>query len=290
MLDGRTGGDRWDMIRRSSEVVRRFAGEAIDEGFFGAVLGSGLGDVVARLDGLRSLPYAEIPGFLPTTVKGHEGALCVGRLGGSWVLALRGRVHLYEGHGEHEVVHGVRTLAHLGARAILLTNAAGGIRSDLRVGDFMVIEDHINLTARTPLLGPNDDRMGPRFPDCTRLWTPALRTALVEAGARVGLPMHQGVYVGLLGPSYETPAEIRMLRTLGADAVGMSTVLEAIAARHMGARVLGLSLITNAAAGSAGDDQVLDHADVAAVARQASSALGDVLDALLRERASWWSA
>lgn len=278
------------VVERSAAAIRAFAPEAVEEGFLGLVLGSGLGDAVADFEGLRALPFSEVPGFLPTTVKGHEGAVCVGKVSGAWVVALRGRVHLYEGHSESAVVHGVRTLVHLGARAVCLTNAAGGIRPGFRVGDFMVISDHINGTARTPLLGANDERFGPRFPDFTRAWTPALRAALKDAGNTIGEGLHEGVYVGLLGPSYETPAEIRMLSSWGADAVGMSTVLEAIAARHMGARLMGLSLVTNAAAGSGGDDQVLDHADVAKVARGASARLSRLLAQLLMDRAAWWDA
>jgi purine-nucleoside phosphorylase len=275
-------------LEASVAALQAFAPELRPGSFLGLVLGSGLGDAALALDGARALPYQEIPGFPAPTVQGHGGQVVVGSLRGVPVVALQGRVHLYEGHPLPRVVHGVRTLVRLGARLTLLTNAAGGIRPELRIGDFMVIEDHINLTGHNPLTGPNADDLGPRFPDCSACWDGRAGLALRAAGATSGGPLAGGVYAGLLGPSYETPAEIRMLRTLGADAVGMSTVLEAIAIRHMGGRLCGLSLITNAAAGSQGPGQVLDHADVAQVARGAAHRLSTLLSAWLDDRRSWW--
>lgn len=213
------------------------------------VLGSGLSSFARRLDDVAVLPYGEIPHFAGVGVVGHAGELAVGGVGGARVAAFAGRVHAYEGHPGWRVVHAVRTMARWGVKAVLLTNAAGGIHADFAPGDLMVISDHLNLAGWSPLTGPNDDRLGPRFPDMTDAYDPALREILRGAGAGLSRPLREGVYAGLSGPAYETPAEIRMLTTLGADAVGMSTVPEAIAARHAGLRVVGVSCITNLAAG-----------------------------------------
>jgi purine-nucleoside phosphorylase len=231
----------------------------------GLVLGSGLGAFADALDDRVSIPYPELPHLAPSRVVGHAGAFVVGTWGGVPVACMQGRIHLYEGHDEATVVHGVRTMAALGSKAVLLTNAAGGLDASWAPGDLMVIRDQLNLTARTPLLGINDDRVGPRFPDMTEAYAKGPSDALLGLGAAQGLPMREGVYAGLLGPTYETPAEIRMLRTLGAHAVGMSTVLETIALRHMGVPVVGLSCITNLAAGISPTH--LDHAEVEAVAK-----------------------
>jgi purine-nucleoside phosphorylase len=188
-----------------------------------------------------------------------------GRLGGRRVIAMQGRVHLYEGHSPQAVVFGVRTMLRMGARVLIVSNAAGGIGAHLSPGALMLIEDQLNLTGQSPLLGPNDEHLGPRFPDMSQIYDAALRSHATRCAERLGIPLTSGVYAGLLGPSYETPAEIRMLRTLGADAVGMSTVLETIAARHMGARCVGISCITNFAAGLSA--QKLDHREVEATAR-----------------------
>jgi purine-nucleoside phosphorylase len=243
------------------------------------VLGSGLGAFADGLTNAVRIPYGEIPGFASSTVPGHEGALFLGDAGGVAVAALKGRVHLYEGHDAAAVVHPVRTLRWLGAKVAILTNAAGGLDPGVPPGSLYVLEDHLNLTGTSPLRGHNDERVGPRFPDMTAAYDPALRAAALEEAARLGTPLHRGVYAGLVGPSYETPAEIRMLRTLGAHLVGMSTVLETLALRHMGARVLAFSCVTNLAAGLG--DEPLTHEDVQEVATRARSSFARLLGAVI---------
>lgn len=235
------------------------------------VLGSGLGAFADRLHAPEVISYADIPHFPPVGVKGHAGRLVVGGLGpdGPRVAALAGRVHLYEGHSSAHVVHPVRTLWRWGVRGLMLTNAAGGIDPELSPGDLMLIVDHINLTGKNPLVGPADPRLGPRFPDMSAAYDPELCDALRAAAKARGVTLREGVYTGLAGPSYETPAEIRMLAILGGDAVGMSTVAEVIAARHAGMRVCGVSCITNLAAGLSAEP--LDHAEVEATAGEARS-------------------
>ncbi len=252
------------------------------------VLGSGLGTLADAFEDAVAIDYAELPGLPTSTVAGHRGRLVLGRFEGRVCAAMQGRVHLYEGHEPAAVVHGVRLMRRLGAHTLLVTNAAGGVRADLRPGDLMLITDHLNLTARTPLLGANDDTLGPRFPDMGSAYEPALQVIARTAAARLGMPLPEGVYAGVLGPQYETPAEVRMLRLLGGDAVGMSTVLEVIAARHAGLRTLGLSCITNAAAGLT--DTVLHHADVEHVARLAHArfeALVRAIVADIPQEAEW---
>jgi purine-nucleoside phosphorylase len=231
------------------------------------VLGSGLKDFAERLEHPTAVPFHEIPGFPVPHVAGHGCALVLGTVMGTPVACLTGRVHLYEGWQPDEVVRAVRTLRRVGVPAFLLTNAAGGIGDDLSAGDLMVIRDHLNLTGRSPLVGPHDAVFGPRFPDQTRTWSRRLSAMLTSDGAR----LRGGVYAGLLGPTYETPAEVRMLKSLGADAVGMSTVHEAIALHAMGAEVVGMSLITNLAAGIAAEP--LAHDDVVAAGAQATAML-----------------
>lgn len=252
----------------------------------GVVLGSGLGEFAQHLLEPTVIPYSQIPGMAASTVQGHAGQLVLGRHGTLPLVVMQGRVHLYEGHSPTQVVLGVRLMLGLGARTLILTNAAGGIRADLAPGTLMLIEDHLNLTGQSCLLGVNDDELGPRFPGMVDAYDPALRALALQVAAAERIELRSGVYAGLLGPTYETPAEIRMLRTLGADAVGMSTVLETIAARHSGARCLAVSCITNRAAGLPGS--VLDHAEVQRVAQTASqrfvTLLSGVLDALSEER------
>ncbi len=235
------------------------------------VLGSGLGAFADRLHEPTIVPYGEIPHFPSVGVRGHAGRLVVGSLGpdGPRVAALAGRVHLYEGHSPAQVVHPVRTLWKWGVRGLMLTNAAGGIKAELSPGNLMLIVDHINLTGKNPLVGPADPRLGPRFPDMSAAYDPELCDALRAAAKDRGVALREGVYTGLAGPSYETPAEIRMLAVLGGDAVGMSTVAEVIAARHAGLRVCGVSCITNLAAGLSAEP--LDHAEVEATAGEARS-------------------
>jgi purine-nucleoside phosphorylase len=226
----------------------------------GVVLGSGLGEFADSVEDPTVLAYADIPHFQGVSVPGHAGRLVLGKIGPVSVAVMRGRIHYYEGHEIGDVVFPVRVLAALGVRGLLLTNAAGGINREFRPGDLMIIRDHINLTGVNPLRGANDERLGPRFPDMSALYDPAFQEIIAGALAEVGRKPQRGVYAGLSGPSYETPAEIRMLASLGADAVGMSTVPEAIAARHMGVRVAGISCITNPAAGVS--DRPLTHREV----------------------------
>jgi purine-nucleoside phosphorylase len=246
----------------------------------GVVLGSGLG---AWADGLASavrIPYAEVPHLASASVQGHAGNLVLGRSGEVAVACLQGRVHLYEGHDIDRVVFGVRLLARLGCRAVVLTNAAGGLDPAASPGDLMLITDHLNLTCRSPLVGPNEAALGPRFPDMTEAYDRELSALARDAAREAGLTLREGVYAGLLGPAYETPAEIRMLRALGADAVGMSTVLEVIALRHMGVRAAAVSCITNLAAGIS--KAKLDHAEVEATANQARGRFTALLSGWVR--------
>ncbi|MEO6420449.1 MAG: purine-nucleoside phosphorylase [Polyangiaceae bacterium] len=231
----------------------------------GVVLGSGLGAFGDSLEGLVKVPYGDVPHLHASSVIGHAGNFCFGHVGGVPVACMQGRIHLYEGHSVEAVVHGVRTMARLGVHTVLLTNAAGGVEASWAPGDLMVITDHLNLTGNTPLLGPNDAELGPRFLDMSRAYDPALRDALHRVAKAANIPLREGIYAGLLGPTYETPAEVRMFRMLGAQAVGMSTVLEVIALRHMGVSVGALSCITNLAAGIG--TGLLDHKEVEETAR-----------------------
>jgi len=213
------------------------------------VLGSGLGGFADELQEGVAIPYGEIPGFAKSTVEGHAGRLVIGKANGVSLAALQGRFHYYEGYSLEEVTFPIRVMKLLGARTLLLTNAAGAVNVELNPGALMVISDHLNLMGVNPLLGPNDERFGPRFPDLSDLYSGKLQTIVVEEARKMHLEIRRGIYAGLMGPSYETAAEIHMVRTLGADAVGMSTVPEAIVARHMGMGVIGISCITNFAAG-----------------------------------------
>jgi inosine/guanosine/xanthosine phosphorylase family protein len=226
----------------------------------GVVLGSGLGGLADDLEDAVAIPFADLPGWPAATAPGHVGRLLLGRLAGRQVVMLQGRFHLYEGNDPGLVVQPVLLFHALGARIVVLTNAAGGLDPSFGPGTPMIMRDHINLTGRSPLLGPNADELGPRFPDMTDAWSPRLRSRLHAAADAEGVAVREGVYIGLAGPAYETPAEVRMLAGLGGDAVGMSTVLECIAARWVGLEVCGLSLITNAGAGYSGSP--LTHAEV----------------------------
>jgi purine-nucleoside phosphorylase len=241
----------------------------------GIVLGSGLGGLADDLEAPLAIPFAELPGWPAATAPGHVGRLLFGRLAGRPVVMLQGRFHVYEGNDPGLVVQPVLLFRRLGARAVVLTNAAGGVDPAFGSGTLMVIRDHMNLTGRTPLLGPNADDLGERFVDLTEAWSPRLREALHAAGRAEGVDLAEGVYAGLLGPQYETPSEVRMLRTLGADAVGMSTVLECIAARWCGLEVCGVSLVTNAGAGYSG--QPLTHEEVLAAGAEAGPRLAKVI-------------
>lgn len=226
----------------------------------GLVLGSGLGDFCDRLEETVEIPFGDIPGFPVSTVEGHAGALLLGTCRGRRVAALRGRVHCYEGYTPQEAALPVRLMARLGARTVVLTNAAGGVNLDFRPGTLMLLCDHINFAGANPLAGPNLDELGPRFPDMSEVYSRRMRSIVKETAAALDIPLHEGVYVQLTGPAYETPAEIRMCRAWGGDAVGMSTACEALAARHMGLEVCGISCITNLAAGMSG--KPLDHKEV----------------------------
>jgi purine-nucleoside phosphorylase len=241
----------------------------------GIVLGSGLGGLADDVEDPVAIPFEELPGWPAATAPGHVGRLLLGRLGGTPVVMLQGRFHMYEGNDPGLVVQPVLLFKRLGASIVVLTNAAGGIDPAFGPGTLMVIRDHLNLTGRTPLLGPNAADIGPRFQDLTAAWDPDLRGALQAAGAAEGVRLVEGVYAGLLGPQYETPSEVRMLRMLGADAVGMSTVLECIAARWTGLRVCGVSLVTNAGAGYTGEP--LAHEEVLAAGAEAGPQLARVI-------------
>jgi purine-nucleoside phosphorylase len=249
----------------------------------GIVLGSGLGGLADDLVDAVAIPFDELPGWPAATAPGHVGRLLVGRLAGAPVVMLQGRFHLYEGNDPGLVVQPVLLFQRLGVELVVLTNAAGGVDPSYGPGTLMIIADHLNLTGRTPLLGPNADGIGPRFPDQTDAWSPRMRAALRAAGEAEGVPLVEGIYAGLLGPQYETPAEVRMLRTLGADAVGMSTVLEAIAARWAGLEVCGFSLVTNAGAGYTGEP--LTHEEVVAAGEEAGPRLARVIRRFLEDLA-----
>jgi purine-nucleoside phosphorylase len=226
----------------------------------GLVLGSGLGSFADELSQAMRIPYTTIPHFPPSTAIGHAGQMVIGKVGSVPVAAMQGRVHLYEGYSAHEVAFPIRVFGRMGIRAVILTNAAGGINLKYHQGALVVISDHINLQGQNPLVGPNDDRFGERFPDMTQAYSKRYREIAREAARRSGQVLNSGVYAAVLGPSYETPAEIRYLRAIGADLVGMSTVPEVIAARHMGIEVLAISCVTNMAAGIL--DQPLSSAEV----------------------------
>jgi purine-nucleoside phosphorylase len=226
----------------------------------GLVLGSGLGAYADELAEATRVPYQKIPHFPRSTALGHAGRLVIGKVDGIAVAGMQGRVHFYEGYSLQDVIFPVRVFARLGIRAVVLTNAAGGINRAYKQGALVVIRDHINLQGSNPLIGPNDERFGPRYPDMTQAYWKSYREAALEEARRLGIEVFEGVYAALTGPSYETPAEIRMLATLGADVVGMSTAPEVIAARHMGIRVLGISCVTNMAAGIL--DQIISHEEV----------------------------
>jgi len=239
----------------------------------GVVLGSGLGGFADALDGRIETPYSAIPGWPVSSIAGHAGKLVIGRVGATDVIVLSGRVHLYEGYTAHQVTFGIRELARHGVRSVILTNAAGGINLVYKPGDLVLIADHINLTGTNPLVGANDDALGPRFPDMSEAYAAEFREIAHAASPQ---PLREGVYAGILGPSFETPAEIRYLRSIGADLVGMSTVQETIAANHAGMRVLGISCVTNMAAGVL--PRKLSHQEVL----ETGERVKDTLTALLR--------
>jgi purine-nucleoside phosphorylase len=243
------------------------------------VLGSGLGAFADEFETATKIPYAEIPHFPKSTAIGHAGQLVVGKVGQIPVAGMQGRVHLYEGYSAKDVAFPIRVFSRMGIKAVILTNAAGGIKREFVQGQLVVIKDHINLQGVSPLTGPNDDRFGPRFPDMTIAYDRRFREMTIGEGNRNHIGLYEGVYAALPGPSYETPAEIRYLRTIGADLVGMSTVPEVIAARHSGIRVLGISCVTNAAAGIL--DQPLDHKEVLETAERVKTQFISLLKAVI---------
>lgn len=255
----------------------------------GIVLGSGLGAFADSLLHATRIPYSELPGFPVSTAEGHAGELVIGTLGANGMRAvdvavMSGRFHLYEGYSAHQVASGIRLFHELGIRRVVLTNAAGGINPEYATGALVLISDHINLQGANPLIGANDSQLGPRFPDMTEAYSLELRQSARESADALGITVHEGVYAAVVGPSYETPAEIRFLKTIGADLVGMSTVAETIAANHLGMQVLGISCVTNLAAGLSGEK--LDHAEVLAIGQRVAGTFFKLLSAVLRRIAS----
>ncbi|MCP3772535.1 purine-nucleoside phosphorylase [Paenibacillus sp. MZ04-78.2] len=252
--------DQTTLLKNIKEAAEYIRGKYPEKPEISLILGSGLGVLADLVEGGVTIPYEDIPHFPVSTVEGHAGELLLGKVEGKHVLMMKGRFHMYEGYGVETVSFPVRVMKELGVEKLLVTNAAGGINTSFEVGDLMLIRDHINFTFRNPLIGPNHNELGVRFPDMSEAYSRRLRETAKEVAAEQGLKVQEGVYIGLLGPSYETPAEIRMMRTLGGDAVGMSTVPEVLVARHAGMEVLGFSCISNMAAGIL--DQPLSHAEV----------------------------
>ncbi len=270
-------------LERADEAVAFIGSKTTLRPKIGLVLGSGLGAFAKTLPGATVIPYGTIPHFPTSTAIGHSGELVIGESNGVPIAVMSGRVHYYEGYGMDEVVFPVRVLGRFGVTTLVLTNAAGSVNVNYKPGELMIIEDHINYMGTNPMIGPNDDRLGLRFFDMSESYDPKLREIAEKACRKVGVTVRTGVYIAFTGPSYETPAEIRMSRTVGADAVGMSTVPEVIAARHMGIRVLGLSCITNMAAGVI--KQKLDHREVLEVGERVKAGLLDVLGTIIQEAA-----
>jgi|GEM_PF-19456 len=270
-----------DVPATAAELLKKHFGTAFPK--IAMILGSGLGGFADRLESPTVVPYTDLPGFPTPSIEGHAGRLVVGRAGGVPLACLQGRVHLYEGQGTGPLATMIRSLAALGTKVLILTNASGAIDPDIAPGAIAVITDHINMLGANPLTGPNDERIGPRFPDMTEVYHPELRRVIEASGKQLGLELARGVYLATPGPSFETPAEIRAFRASGADLVGMSTVPEAILARHAGLKVLGLSIVTNRAAGLAGGP--LSHAETLAGAGKAAGDLERLLTHAMKELA-----
>jgi len=273
MGDERVAGS--SLYERVEHAARTIRARISEEPRVAVVLGSGLGGFADDLEAAVAISYEEIPGFVKSTAQGHAGRLVVGKVDGVPLVAMQGRVHYYEGYSLAEVTFPIRTFKLLGVKTVLLTNAAGGINVQLTQGALMVISDHLNLMGVNPLVGPNDERFGPRFPDMTAVYSPALQELVSEEGRALGIEVRRGVYAALSGPSYETPAEIHLLRNCGADAVGMSTVPEAIVARQMDMDVLGISCITNMAAGIS--DQPINHEEVMETGNRVRATFAELL-------------
>ncbi len=282
-VDNTIGKEKMDTIvnkqlnEAASFVEERLSG--IPE--VAVVLGSGLGPLAELIESPIRIPYAEIPHFAVSTVSGHAGELVSGRLKGRRIICMNGRVHYYEGYSFNEITFPIKLFKWLGAKSLVLTNAVGGINLDFAAGDLMVVTDHINMLGSNPLIGPNNDELGPRFPDMSEVYSKRLQALARSTGEEIGVGLQSGVYVALSGPSYETPAEIRMLRTLGADAVGMSVVPEAIIANHMGMEILAISCVTNAAAGI--DDQALSHEDVKETAAKVTERFTQLVSRIIEQ-------
>ena len=271
-----SGGEEFARAERAAKFIRS---KTKLRPKIALVLGSGLGAFADELESATRIPYERIPHFPRSTAIGHAGRLVIGKVENVAVAAMQGRVHFYEGYSLKDIIFPMRVFARLGIRAAILTNAAGGINLNFTQGALVVVRDHINLQGSNPLIGPNDERFGPRFPDMTHAYDKNYRTTALEEARRLGIEVSEGVYAALSGPSYETPAEIRYLRTIGADVVGMSTVPEVIAARHMGMRVLGISCVTNMAAGIL--DKPLDHREVLATGERVKDNFIALLRAVL---------
>jgi purine-nucleoside phosphorylase len=263
------------LYERAEHATRIIRARINVEPRIAVVLGSGLGSFADDFEDAAGIPYEEIPGFMRSTAQGHAGRLVAGKVDSVPVVAMQGRVHYYEGYSLEEVTFPIRTFSLLGIKTLILTNAAGGINVQLTQGGLMVLTDHLNLMGDNPLRGANDERFGPRFPDMSSVYSPELQELAIEEAKAVGVEMRRGVYCALSGPSYETPAEIHLLRNLGADAVGMSTVPEAIVARHMGLEVLGISCITNMAAGIG--DEPINHDEVMATGNRVRESFTELL-------------
>jgi purine-nucleoside phosphorylase len=263
------------LYERAQEAARFIRSRTDVEVPVAIVLGSGLGAFAEDLTDATAIPYEDIPGFARSTVQGHAGRLVIGRVGDVTVAAMQGRFHFYEGYSLQEVTFPIRVLKMLGVRTLLLTNAAGTLKMDFLPGSLMVIGDHLNLLGDNPLRGENDERFGPRFPDLTAVYARRLQDIVIDEANAMGIEVQRGVYAALSGPSYETPAEIHMMRTLGADAVGMSTVPEAIVARHMDMQVIGISCITNLAAGVS--DTPIDHSQVMEIGQRVRAHFTELL-------------
>lgn len=255
--------------------------QGADRATIGLILGSGLGDYAETLENKRYVNYADIEGYPVSGVVGHKNRFVIGEKYGKTVIAMQGRFHYYEGYPQVMLSLGVRTMKKLGVQKLLVTNAAGGVNMNYHAGDLMLISDHINLSGSNPLIGKNLDEFGPRFPDQSNVYDKDLRARLIDLSVKNGIPMQEGVYLMMSGPCYETPAEIRMARVIGADAVGMSTVPETMCAAHCGIKVVGISLITNMAAGVL--DQPLSHSEVTETAAKATAKFSTLVDLILRE-------
>jgi purine-nucleoside phosphorylase len=266
----------YDQAHRAAEQIRS---RTQTKPSIAVVLGSGLGAFADELTESTAIAYSEIPGFAKATVEGHAGKMVIGKAGEVPIAVMQGRFHFYEGYAMDDVTFPVRVLKLLGVETLILTNAAGSLNTEFTPGSLMVISDHINLMGANPLIGPNDDRFGPRFPDLTSTYDPDLQNLVIEEAKAIDIEMRRGVYAALTGPSYETPAEIHMVRTLGADAVGMSTVPEAIVARHMEMRLIGISCITNLAAGVS--NRPIDHSQVMEIGKRVRAQFTELLRRVL---------